>query len=133
MNCTRGQVVTFLWRAEGCPEPKSLINPFKDVAETAWYFKPVLWAVEKGITNGTSADAFSPEQVCSFAHVLTFLYRAAGSPDAKNDPNRQWYHDALTWAVNKNLIAGTGLEHTVFPTDPCPRADIVTYLYRCYK
>ncbi|MDO4845997.1 MAG: S-layer homology domain-containing protein [Oscillospiraceae bacterium] len=132
MTCTRGQVVTFLWRAAGCPEPKSLDNPFQDVASTAWYFKPVLWAVEQKITNGTAADKFSPEQTCSYAHVLTFLYRAAGSPNAENSPNRQWYHDALTWAVNNKFITGTGLEHTVYPTDSCPRCDVVTYLYRYY-
>ena len=133
MSCTRGQVVTFLWRAEGCPEPTSLANPFKDVAESAWYFKAVLWAVEKGVTNGTAADMFSPDQTCSFAHVLTFLYRVAGTPGAANDPNRPWYQDALTWALGNKLVADTGLEHTADPMTACPRSDIVTYLYRNYN
>ena len=132
MICNRGQVVTFLWRVYGCPEPKTKTNPFTDVAESDWFCKPVLWAVEQGITNGTSATTFSPAQTCTYAHVLTFLYRAAGSPGAKNDPNRLWYSDALTWANEKGLLADTGLIHCE-PTDNCPRQDIVQYLYRQLK
>ena len=80
-TCTRGQVVTFLWRAMGFPEPQNKNNPFADVRESDYYFKPVLWAVEKGITNGTSATTFSPEQTCSCAHILTFLWRAMGKTE----------------------------------------------------
>lgn len=132
MTCTRGQVVTFLWRAEGCPEPTSLANPFTDVAESAWYFKAVLWAVEKGVTNGTSADKFSPDQTCSFAHVLTFLYRVAGQPGATNTPGQPWYQDALAWAVSSKLIDDTGLAKSGDPAAACPRSDIVTCLFRNY-
>ncbi|MBR2366266.1 MAG: S-layer homology domain-containing protein [Oscillospiraceae bacterium] len=133
MLCTRGQVVTFLWRAQGCPEPKSLDNPFKDVAADAWYFKPVLWAVENGITIGTAADKFSPEQTCSYAHVLTFLHRAVKKPEAKSEADKLWYDEALKWASDGKLIDDTGLVRTPDPMNACPRADIVTYLYRNYK
>ena len=132
MICTRGQVATFLWRAYGCPEPKTKDNPFTDVKESDWFYKPVLWAVEQGITNGTSATTFTPAQTCTYAHVLTFLYRAAGSPNATNRADRQWYFDALTWANEKGLLADTGLIHCE-PTEGCPRKDIVQYLYRQLK
>lgn len=78
---TRSQVVTFLWRAEGEPEPQTTANPFTDVKEGDWFYKSVLWAVENGITTGTSATTFSPDSICTHAEVLTFLYRANGSPD----------------------------------------------------
>jgi len=133
MLCTRGQVVTFLWRAAGCPEPKSLDNPFADVKEDAWYFKPVLWAVESGITNGTAADQFSPEQTCSYAHVLTFLHRSVKKLAAKSEADKQWYEDALKWASDGRLVDETGLTRTPDPMTACPRADIVTYLYRAYS
>lgn len=133
MLCTRGQVVTFLWRAAGCPEPKSLDNPFTDVKEDAWYFKPVLWAIENGITNGTAADKFSPEQTCSYAHVLTFLHRSVMKAAAKSEADKLWYTDALKWASDGRLVDETGLMRTTDPMTACPRADIVTYLYRNYK
>lgn len=133
MLCTRGQVVTFLWRAAGCPEPKSLDNPFADVKTDAWYFKPVLWAIENGITNGTAADKFSPEQTCSYAHVLTFLHRSVKKLEAKDDANKLWYEEALKWASDGRLVDDTGLMRTTDPMTACPRADIVTYLYRNYK
>ena len=76
-NCTRGQVVSFLWRAAGSPAPKSSNNPFKDVASTAYYYKAVLWAVENGITYGTSETTFGPGKSCTRAEIVTFLWRAA--------------------------------------------------------
>jgi len=91
--CTRGQVVTFLWRAAGCPEPKSSNNPFSDVKSDDYYYKAVLWAVEEGITAGTSANEFSPKATCSSAHIITFLYRAV---DAGIDG---WYKEAREWAL----------------------------------
>lgn len=83
-TCTRGQVVTFLWRAAGCPEPFSDSNPFSDVKPDAYYYKAVLWAVEKGITNGTSKTAFSPDASCTRAQVVTFLWRAEGKLKVNN-------------------------------------------------
>ena len=84
-TCTRGQVVTFLWRAKGCPEPKTTVNPFTDVKESDYYYKAVLWAVENGITNGTSATEFAPKNTCTNAHVVTFLHRAEGTPASKGE------------------------------------------------
>lgn len=121
-SCTRGQVVTFLWRAAGCPEPKSSNNPFKDVKTSDYFYKPILWAVENGVTAGTSKTEFSPNATCSSAHILTFLYRAAGvGTDG-------WYEEARLWAEEGGLLNGTGL--TVTPKEECPRAAVVTFLYR---
>ncbi|MBR5459582.1 MAG: S-layer homology domain-containing protein [Clostridia bacterium] len=121
-SCTRGQVVTFLWRAAGCPEPKGNANPFADVKESDWFYKPVLWAVEEGITGGTSLTTFSPNQTCSSAHIVTFLYRAA------KIGKDGWYEVARDWAIAENLTRDTGL--TVSPDETCPRGAVVTFLYR---
>ena len=121
-SCTRGQVVTFLWRAAGSPEPAATANPFTDVTESDYFCKPVLWAIEKGITAGTSATTFSPGDTCSSAHIVTFLYRALG---AGKDG---WYEQAKAWANGAGLLAGTGL--AVNPTETCPRMAVVTFLYR---
>lgn len=139
-TCTREQVVTFLWRAMGCPEPKSANNPFTDVKEGAYYYKAVLWAVENGITNGTGAKTFSPELPCTRAHVVTFLWRTAKMPAAgsgnpfRDVPAGQYYTDAVLWAVNHNpqITNGTGAD-TFSPDDPCTRGQIVTFLYRYMK
>ena len=125
-TCTRAQVMTFLWRAMGCPEPGSMNNPFKDVPENTWYTKAVLWAVENGITNGVSSDRFAPDSTCTRAHVITFLYRSFGSPDFTGKGN--WYDDAVLWAVKNKLISETVNEFK--PSENCPRKDIVLYLYR---
>ncbi len=134
-TCTRGQVVTFLWRAMGCPAPAGADNPFADVAEEAWYRDAVLWAVEQGITNGTGADGegrqlFGPGQTCSYAHILTFLWRTVtGGKDPASDP---WYAAALSWAGERGLLEGTapGADAARVGED-CPRCDVVTYLRRC--
>ena len=137
-TCTRGQVVTFLWRAKGCPEPTSRTNPFADVKEGAYYYKAVLWAVENKITNGTSATAFSPESPCTRAHVVTFLHRAEGNPPAgKDNPFKdvapgQYYSDAVLWAVSREITNGTDATH-FSPDKPCTRGQIVTFLYRDMK
>ena len=78
-NCTRAQIVTFLWRAAGQPEPKTTARPFNDVSPGMYYEKAVLWAVEEGITNGTSTTTFSPDDNCTRAQIVTFLYRAAAN------------------------------------------------------
>ena len=126
-TCTRGQVVTFLWRAMGCPEPEAESSIFEDVNESDYFFKPVLWAVEKGIAKGTSAEDFSPEQTCSNAHILTFIYRAVVSPDASGEG--EWWADALNWAKSKGMLEGTYSGEFDINAD-CPRANVVEYLFR---
>ena len=135
-SCTRAQVVTFLWRAAGEPEPTETVNPFQDVKADAYYSKAVLWAVEKGITKGTSADAFSPEATCTRAQIVTFLYRADGTPEVSRksrpftdvDP-AQYYADAVAWAVENGVTTGKSPE-TFAPNATCTRAEVVTFLYR---
>ncbi|MBE6659747.1 MAG: S-layer homology domain-containing protein [Ruminococcaceae bacterium] len=123
-TCTRSQVVTFLWRAAGCPEPKSMNNPFTDVKSSDWFFKPVLWAVEQNITQGTSATTFTPDRDCSTAEILTFLFRSVGAG------SNGYYEEAAEWAEYLDLLKDTGLE--VNPTTPCPRKAIVSFLYGIY-
>ena len=126
---TRGQAMTFLWRAAGCPKPTSSANPFADVAETAYYRDAVLWAVELGITNGTDASHFSPNQTCSRGHIITFLYRLAGSPGVAAGGGEKWYTAAMNWEESEGLTQNLG-SGAVVATDNCPRADVVCYLYR---
>ncbi len=126
-TCTRAQVVTFLYRAAGEPTPKTQVNPFTDVAETSWYRNAVLWAVEQGITNGTSADTFSPSTTCSLAHVITFLYRAAGEPGKSSAPET-WYSDAMNWAFDTGLFKNLSFSE-IQPETECARRDIVNFLY----
>ena len=126
-TCTRAQVVTFLYRAAGEPTPKTQVNPFTDVAETSWYRNAVRWAVEQGITNGTSADTFSPSTTCSLAHVITFLYRAAGEPGKSSAPET-WYSDAMNWAFDTGLFKNLSFSE-IQPETECARRDIVNFLY----
>ncbi|MBQ3356603.1 MAG: S-layer homology domain-containing protein [Oscillospiraceae bacterium] len=134
-TCTRAQVVTFLWRAKGCPEPKANNNPFKDVKATDYYYKAVLWAVENDITTGTSATTFSPNAGCTRAQVVTFLWRTEGQPKPTSSANPfkdvtgGYYYDAVLWAVEKNITAGTSAT-TFSPDNTCTRGQIVTFLYR---
>ena len=133
--CNRAQIVTFLWRANGCPEPKSSNNPFTDVPADAWYADAVLWAVDKGITTGTSTTTFSPDEPCTRGQVATFLWRAQGEPSASgansfNDVTAgAYYYDAVMWAVDKGITNGMGGGRFV-PDDPCTRGQIVTFLHR---
>lgn len=126
-TCTRGQVVTFLWRAMGCPEPASTENPFTDVTESDYFYKAILWAVEKGVTNGTTDTTFGPNGTCTSAHVVTFLWRANGKPAANTD-GTNYYDEAVAWANSQKLLDGTAVPFA--PDNLSPRADIVTYLYR---
>lgn len=133
--CTRAQAVTFLWRAAGSPKPASNVNPFTDVKAGQYYTDAVLWAVEKGITSGTSATTFSPNVTCSRAQIVTFQYRAAGSPGVSNRAtgftdvaSGQYYEDAVKWAVEKGVTAGTSAT-TFSPNANCTRGQIVTFLY----
>ena len=132
--CTRAQVVTFLWRAAGCPQPVSKVNPFTDVRADDYFYDAVLWAVENGITNGTSAKTFSPDATVTRAQVVTFLWRANGQPAAGNSgfadvSADKYYATAVAWAVFQRITTGTGF--SVFSPDAaCTRAQIVTFLYR---
>ena len=132
--CTRAQVVTFLWRAAGSPKATGS-NPFTDISAGAYYYDAVLWAVEKGITVGTSAATFSPDTVCTRAQIVTFLWRAAGSPAASGSnpftdvSQGSYYYDAVLWAVSQGITAGTSAT-TFSPDTACTRAQAVTFLYR---
>ena len=132
--CTRGQIVTFLWRSVGSPAPKTAEMPFADVAEDAYYAQAVLWAVENGITKGTSETTFSPDQTCTRAHAVAFLYRLAGSPAVTGSSFQDvtadaYYNAAIAWAVQQGITKGTS-ETTFSPDEACTRAQIVTFLYR---
>ena len=135
-QCLRAHVVTFLWRAAGEPEPTSDENPFTDVSESDFFYKAVLWAVENGITNGTSATEFSPMEKCNRAQVVTFLYRAQGNPEVTSTENpfsdvdaTAWYGPAVLWAVENGITNGMG-DGTFGVGSVCNRAQVVTFLYR---
>lgn len=134
-SCTRAQVVTFLWRAAGSPAPKSGSNPFTDVQPGAYYYDAVLWAVEQGITAGTTADTFSPDRTVTRGQVVTFLHRSAGSPAAASGTSftdvepGAYYAGAVQWAVEQGITSGTTAS-AFSPNAPCTRAQIVTFLYR---
>ena len=138
-SCTRAEIVTFLWRAAGSPEPTITRNPFRDVNAVTHssYYKAILWASQKGITSGTSATAFSPDQVCTRAQIVTFLYRYAGQPSGYySNPfkdvgatSEASYYKAILWAVGKGITTGTSAT-TFSPYASCNRAEAVTFLYR---
>ena len=137
LPCTRGQIVTFLWRAAGSPAPKSM-SSFADVAEDAYYAKAVAWAVENGITGGTGDGKFSPDATCTRAQAVTFLYRASGSPAVSGSAAFSdvaadaYYVSAVKWA-EKNGITG-GIGGGLFGSgNNCTRGQIVTFLYRSVK
>ena len=137
-SCTRAQAVTFLWRAAGSPAPKSSVNPFVDLQPGAYYYDAVLWAVENGITVGTTAATFDPNATCSRAQIVTFLWRAQASPAADTaNPfadvaNEAYYGNAVLWAVENGITAGT-TSTTFSPGNNCTRAQIVTFLWRCME
>jgi hypothetical protein len=134
-SCTRAQIVTFLWRASGSPEPKTASNPFTDVAANAYYCKAVLWAVENGITTGTSATTFSPGAPCTRAQGVTFLWRANGRKAASaaasftDVASDAYYAPAVAWAAEQNVTGGVG-NGLFSPDTTCTRAQIVSMLYR---
>ena len=135
--CTRAQTVTFLWRAAGSPRPVSTVNPFTDVHYGDYFYQAVLWAVENGITVGTSATTFSPDATVTRAQVVTLLWRANGQPAARNSGFTDvsadaYYAKAVAWAVENGITTGTGFG--IFSPDAaCTRAQIVTFLYRNRK
>ena len=138
-TCNRAQVVTFLWRANGCPAVSGTSNPFKDVKKGAYYYDAVLWAVSKGITSGTSKTTFSPEDSCTRGQVVTFLWRSLDKPTltgehAVSNPfadvkKGAYYYDAVLWAVAAQVTSGTSAT-TFSPSRICTRAQVVTFLYR---
>lgn len=130
--CTTAQILTFLWRAKGCPEPKTKTNPFTDVSSSSAFYKAILWAAENNITTGTTSSTFNPGGTCTSGHVVTFLWRANGKPAASGTSSLasanpgKYYTDAVAWADTNGLLNGTAF----VPGSQSPRADIVTYLYR---
>ena len=136
--CTRAQAVTFLWRAAGSPAAKSSAMPFADVKAGSYYETAVLWAVENGITKGTSDTMFSPDATCTRAQIVTFLWRSQKSPAAgmanpfADVAADTYYIDAVLWAVKHNITVGTTF--SIFsPDEECTRAQIVTFLYRAHN
>jgi len=138
-NCNRAEIVTFLWRAAGTPEPTVTRNPFTDVnsVRDASYYKAILWASQKGITAGTNATTFSPYQECTRSQIVTFLYRYAGKPSGNytnpfkdvSSVNEASYYNAILWAVGKGITQGTSTT-TFSPYASCTRGEAVTFLYR---
>ena len=136
--CTRAQAVTFLWRAAGSPEPETRAMPFADVPAGSYYYDAVLWAVENGITKGTSETMFSPDATCSRAQIVAFLWRSEKSPAAgtanpfADVKSTAYYAGAVLWAVREDITKGT-TSTTFSPDADCTRAQIVTFLWRCKK
>lgn len=134
LPCTRGQIITFLWRAAGSPQSKSLAAAFQDVAEEDYFFKAVCWAVEQGITGGTGPNVFSPDMTCTRAQAVAMLYRAAGAgttagttfSDVTPD---DYFAAAVQWAVDREITSGVG-EGRFGPEQPCTRGQIITFLWR---
>ena len=135
--CTRAQIVTFLWRAAGSPEPKAL-SSFTDVAPDAYYAKAVAWAIENGITTGTAAAAFSPDDTCTRAQAVTFLARALNAEAANSALSftdvaaDAYYAKAVAWAVKNGVTDGVG-SGLFAPNEHCTRGQIVTFLWRAYR
>lgn len=136
--CTRAQAVTFLWRTAGSPKPETRAMPFTDVPVGSYYYDAVLWAVENGITKGTSDTTFSPNTTCTRAQIVAFLWRSEKSPAAgtanpfADVKSTAYYADAVLWAVKENITKGT-TSTTFSPNADCTRAQIVTFLWRCKK
>ena len=138
-KCLRAHVVTFLWNAEKTPEPTAYTKSFSDVPAGAWYYKPVHWAVEHGITSGVSDTKFGAGDVCSRYQVVFFLWKAAGSPEPKTTVNPftdvnpgHFFYKAVLWAVENGITSGTSAT-TFGPTAPCNRAQVVTFLNAAYN
>lgn len=136
-TCTRAEAVTFLWRAKKQPSPGTS-NPFADVNSSAYYAKAVLWAVKAGVTTGTDKTHFSPDNPCTRAEVVTFLWRACGQPEPTGTDNpfldvpEGYYKKAVLWAVEKGITNGTGAT-TFSPNKICTRGEIVTFLCRAFQ
>ncbi|MGN0249983.1 MAG: S-layer homology domain-containing protein, partial [Oliverpabstia sp.] len=137
-DCTRAQVVTFLWRAMDEPEPKTTENPFVDVKEDKYYYKAVLWAAENGITSGIDETHFAPNDTVTRGQFVTFLHRNEGEPKPNITENpfvdvneSKYYYDAVLWAYENEITKGTDETHFK-PESGCTRGQVVTFLYRAY-
>ena len=135
-DCTRAQMVTFLWRLSGCPKPKASTTSFKDIKKSDYFYKPVLWAVENGITTGISKTKFAPSGVCTRAQTVTFLWRMAGKPEPSSAKNKfsdikksDYFYTATIWASGKKIVAGYN-DGTFKPQGKCLRRQMVTFLYK---
>jgi hypothetical protein len=135
-GCTRGQAVTFLWRAAGSPAPKTDVMPFTDVPADSDYYNAVLWAVEQGVVKGTSETTFSSDMECTRAQIVTFLWRGNGSETGKTENpfvdvgSSDYYYDAVLWAVTNDITGGTSA-NTYGPGDDCtPLSDRNVHLPR---
>ncbi len=137
-TCTRAEAVTFLWRAAGCPKAENAANPFADVMAGAWYAEAVRWAVQAGVTKGTSETTFSPDQTCTRGQIVTLLWRMKGEPAAKaasaftDVAASDYFAPAVSWAVEAGVTNGVDETHFA-PNDDCTRAHIVTFLYRAER
>lgn len=133
--CTRAQVVTFLWRMAGSPEPNTAEHPFKDIKAGEYYYKAVLWAVENGITTGITGTTFEPDGTCTRAQIVMFLWRyfdkpASGGEDPFTDVQRiSWFYEPVLWAAQTGITQGNG-NGTFLPDDTCTRAQVATFMYR---
>ncbi len=134
-DCTRGQIVTFLWKVMGSPEPTSTDNPFTDVKPGDYFYKPVLWAKENGVTSGTSATTFSPGKVCTRGQIVTFMWKALGSPEPIDmiDPfadvkTSDYFYEPVLWAKEKGVTSGTSAT-TFSPGKTCTRVQAMTFLW----
>ena len=135
-GCTRAQIVTFLYRAAGSPEVKAdTVNPFTDVSKDSVYYNAILWAVEKGITKGTTETTFDPNAVCTRGQIVTFLFRASGDEKVATGTNfadvasGSYCADAVAWAV-ANKVANGFADGTFRPEATCTRGQAVTFIYR---
>ncbi|MDO4620887.1 MAG: S-layer homology domain-containing protein [Lachnospiraceae bacterium] len=134
-SCTRGQIVTFLWRAAGSPAPSSTSAKFKDIGSSSPFYRAVLWAVEKGITQGLTRDTFGVDQSCTRGQAVTFMYRYVGAPEGAKKANfsdvseKSFCYKAVCWAAEKGVTMGTSAA-AFSPDAACTRGQIVTFLYR---
>jgi len=135
-TCTREQIVTFLWKAMGAPEPKTTVNPFEDVKSTKYFYKAVLWAVESGITGGVDATHFGVGKPCTREQAMTFLWKACGSPEPASTDNpfvdvksTKYFYKPVLWAVENGITGGADATHFGVGK-PCTRGQIVTFLYK---
>ena len=139
--CTRGQIVTFLWKAMGAPEPAAQDNPFTDVKTTDYFYKPILWAVQNNVTAGTTATTFSPNKPCTRAEAMTFLWASQGKPSVVSATNpfsdvkdSAYYKTAILWAYGHNPQITSGTSATTFsPNATCTRGQIITFLYKAFS
>ena len=134
--CTRGQIVTFLWKALGSPEPTSYENPFTDVSSTDYFYKPVLWAKENGVTSGTSKTTFSPGKSCTRGQIVTFLWKALNSPEPSSTNNpftdvkeSDYFCKPVLWAKENSITSGTSATN-FSPGNSCTRGQAMTFLYK---